>query len=471
MKPYLEMDKVTVYCGDCRDVLPGISQVDAVVTDPPYGLGFMGKDWDAGVPGVGFWELVCAAMKPGAHLLAFGGTRTFHRLTCAIEDAGLEIRDCVMWLYGSGFPKSLDVSKAIDKRDDERKPAREAVGRWLKAQRLKAGLNQKQVAVHWPSVTGGLTGCVANWELGLNCPTWDQWIQLKQIIGFGDELDAEVWRLNGRKGKPGAAWADRQVVGQYEGDMGGLAGQRLGQAGGDITASATDAAKQWDGWGTALKPAYEPIILARKPLEGTVAANVLAHGVGGLNIDGCRVEVTEAGGRPALDARAKVTPSQFGAMGGSKAVGTTDQGRWPANVIHDGSDEVTRHFPESEAGNETGIRGTGGIWSESSGIPCGPQYGDKGSAARFFYCAKASRAERTKSNTHPTVKPISLMRYLCKLITPPGGLVLDPFMGSGSTLVAAREDGFRSIGIELSEDYCKLIAKRLEQGLLDFGAP
>lgn len=385
MKPYLEMDKVTVYCGDCREVLPGIGQVDAVVTDPPYGLGFMGKDWDAGVPGVGFWQLVAGAMKPGAHLLAFGGTRTFHRLTCAIEDAGLEIRDCVMWLYGSGFPKSLDVSKAIDK----------AAG--SDRERVPGGVNTKSGQTYT-----GQGGYVA-----------------------------------------GEAISDRPV---------------------------TDAAKQWDGWGTALKPAYEPIILARKPLDGTVAANVLAHGVGGLNIDGARIQSS--------DVWNPSTRKPSDSIGTFKTkTRTTEQhaqGRWPANVIHDGSDEVTGLFPDSDAGPRqdamTPRRHAGSVQFGYSENRHQFTIGDGGSASRFFYCAKASRSERGRSNIHPTVKPISLMRYLCKLITPPGGLVLDPFMGSGSTLVAAREDGFRSIGIELNEDYCKMITKRLEQGLLDFGS-
>jgi site-specific DNA-methyltransferase (adenine-specific) len=329
--------------GDCRDFLPLPEPVDAVVTDPPYGLSFMGKVWDRGVPGVEFWESIGSAMKPGAHLLAFGGTRTFHRLTCAIEDAGFEIRDCLMWVYGSGFPKSLDVSKAIDK----------AAG----AERGDAGPSTRH--------GGGVVGA-----------------------GTSYELPPEPHRL---------------------------------------TAPATDAAKQWQGWGTALKPAWEPIILARKPLIGTVAANVLEHGTGALNIDGCRVG-TEKRTNPA--AGNKPGGAAFMGKGMPEGVSPTEAvGRWPANLIHDGSDEVTEQLP-----NE---------------------------AARFFYCAKASKAERGEGNTHPTVKPLALMRYLCRLVTPPGGLVLDPFMGSGSTLLAAQQEGLRSVGIDLDEKHCQIALNRL----------
>lgn len=307
------------------------ASVDAIVTDPPYELGFMGKTWDAS--GIAYdvtvWREALRVLKPGGHLLAFGGSRTYHRLACAVEDAGFEIRDQIMWLYGSGFPKSHN-------------------GPW---------------------------------------------------------------------------------------------------------------------GGTALKPAHEPIVVARKPLAGTVAANVQTHGTGALNIDGCRVE---ANGRPLIQSRADVSLNAFGnGLNGSAQIGTTDLGRWPANVIHDGSDEVIGAFPNAPgqiADAATGddrrrSQNVYGVMTRGSGA--GPARHDAGSAARFFYCAKASKADRNEGNGHPTVKPTELMRYLCRLVTPPGGLVLDPFTGSGSTGKAARLEGFRFLGCEQSEEYAAIARARI----------
>lgn len=327
-----------IYLGDCKTVIcdnSAIKDVDAVVTDPPYGLKFMDKEWDHGVPGVEFWKSIAAAMKPGAHLLAFGGTRTYHRLACAIEDAGFELRDCIMWVYGSGFPKSHNVSKAIDK----------------------------------------------------------------------------------------AAGAEREVVG-FSKD----GGQSVGSDD-PITVPATESARQWGGWGTALKPAYEPIIVARKPLEGTVAQNVLKHGTGAINVDACRVGTDGGTARENKPGAMRRQGSSFEC----RSWGTTNlaAGRWPANLIHDGSDEVLECLPEN--------------------------------ARRFFYCAKASKKDRGDGNNHPTVKPMALMEYLIKLVVPPGGTVLDPFMGSGSTLVAAESVGVNSIGIELEASYVEIAKHRLDK--------
>lgn len=354
----------TIHAGDCLDVLRGMadSSVDSIVTDPPYGLEFMGKDWDApwktdrrqtfdgtladtrdnpfsrgkvrygmGASYGGKAEHMQAfqtwateifaeclrVLKPGGHLLSFGGSRTYHRMACAIEDAGFEVRDCIMWLYGSGFPKSRN--------------------------------------------------------------------------------------LNG----------------------------------------------EWQGWGTALKPAHEPIVVARKPLAGTVATNVLAHGTGALNIDGCRVATDEKLGGGAEKATTvdqkgndgwvrpwmedPVAREAHAARVRSNVERAESLGRFPANVIHDGSDEVVAAFPDSN-----------------------------GSAARFFYCAKASKADRGADNRHPTVKPTALMRYLCRLVTPPGGTVLDPFTGSGSTGKAAILEGFRFIGIEREAEYVAIAQARCE---------
>jgi DNA modification methylase len=341
---------VELLLGDCLDrlrELPDCS-VDACVTDPPYGLSFMGKAWDYDVPQVDVWREVLRVLKPGGHLLAFAGTRTQHRMAVAIEDAGFEIRDMIAWVYGSGFPKSMDVSKAIDKA---------------------AGAERE--------VVGGSK----NW---------------------------------------GASKADdgKNAYGDFAG-------------GWDITAPATPAAQQWSGWGTALKPALEPITVARKPFKGTVAANVLEHGTGAINVDGCRVAHAELC-RMMQPSQANIdNPSDKCRQAGRReaVLELKPEGRWPANLIHDGSDE-----------------------------PCALL----GDAARFFYCAKASKADRGDDNGHPTVKPTELMRYLCRLVTPPGGVVLDPFMGSGSTGKAAALEGFRFIGIEREAEYLEIARGRIE---------
>ena len=313
------MSAYTLHVGDCREVMAGMDaeSVDAVVTDPPYGLGFMGRDWDHGVPGEPFWRETLRVAKPGAHLLACGGTRTFHRLAVAIEDAGWEIRDTVMWVYGSGFPKSLDVSKAIDKTNGE-------VGRlhkftaWMRTTGLKSSeinrITETNMGGHY--LTSASQPAI---------PTPAIWEKLRPFCGdvpaWVDEL---VERIE----------AEREVVGKSSHKSGianGTTGHRT--VGGtvaehvDITAPATEAARQWQGWGTALKPAWEPIILARKPFKGTVAANVLAHGTGAINVDGCRVGTEEGGwgGSPGLGYHGGTNPN-----GGQPR---PTQGRFPANLI------------------------------------------------------------------------------------------------------------------------------------------
>jgi DNA modification methylase len=387
--------------GDCLDrlrELPDCS-VDACVTDPPYGLSFMGKAWDYDVPGADVWREVLRVLKPGGHLLAFAGTRTQHRMAVQIEDAGFEIRDMIAWVYGSGFPKSLDVSKAIDK----------AAG----AEREVVGPNPwNHVRNHNPDSWSGATRT-----------------------------------QNGKYGSTGSGPSD-------------------------ITSPATPAAQQWAGWGTALKPALEPITVARKPLTGTVAANVLEHGTGAINVDGCRVGTGDSLGRP-YGGDNKI----YGTYGMERGTRTGDglTGRWPANLIHDGSDEVVGLFPQAtgvvgarrEGGDKSIFSGGGHHQAQKQRIVGGIK--DTGSAARFFYCAKASKADRGEGNGHPTVKPTELMRYLCRLVTPPGGVVLDPFMGSGSTGKAAVLEGFRFIGIEREAEYLKIARGRIqlpEQGSL-----
>jgi site-specific DNA-methyltransferase (adenine-specific) len=424
--------KVILRAGDCLEVMAALpdNSVDAIVCDPPYHLtsivkrfggenaaackvgktgayarasaGFMGKQWDGG--DIAFrpetWAHALRVLKPGGHLVAFSGTRTYHRMTVAIEDAGFEIRDMICWHYGSGFPKSVNVSKTIDKN---------------------AGAEREKIAIGAP---------------------------VKRMIPGADQNDTGSWvKDNGRIYQPG------------------------------VELPVTDAAKQWDGYGTALKPATEPICLARKPLIGTVVENVLTHGTGALNIDGCRVE---ANGRPLREIDAKATDSNVyagrtgagglgkGLDGGSKAVGSTDLGRWPANLIHDGSDEVAALFP-SEAGaaapvhkrNGDKFRNTYGSFGGNVDEAGSTFQGDTGSAARFFYTAKADAEDRLGSK-HPTVKPLDLMQWLVRLVCPKGGTVLDPFAGTGTTGEAAWREGMSAILIEREEEYQADIARRMD---------
>ncbi len=397
----------TLLLGDCREQMRTLADnsIDAIVTDPPYALvgssgsgGFMGAKWDSELPTVEMWKEALRVAKPGAHLLAFGGTRTYHRLACAIEDAGWEIRDCCMWVHSQGFPKGQNVSKQV-----------EAL--------LKAG-----------------------------------------------------------------------------------------------NANETESANAWDGWNTQLKPAVEPIVVARKPLEGTVAANVLKYGTGAINIDACRVPTeNESVSNHSRSAEAAVSKGKYGDSTAQETHQTAGQqlGRFPANLIHDGSPEVLALFPDSK-GQCGAVKGTEpseltrGIYGKFSGDrpPCSPR-NDSGSAARFFkccrdgepsadrrytaegstnfamkpgmrrppedtparffYCAKASRSERGSFNDHVTVKPLALMRYLVRLVTRKGGLVLDPFMGSGTTGVAALQEGMNFVGIERDPHYYEIAQRRVSE--------
>lgn len=370
-----------IYNCDCIEGMRELpaNSVDAIVTDPPYGLSFMGKDWDHGVPGEQFWVEALRVAKPGAYLLAFGGTRTYHRLACAIEDAGWEVRDCLGWLYGSGFPKSMDVSKAIDK-----------------------SIGYKGKVIGEITVDVGMQG--------------------------GNMHSGREYRFETR----------------------------------DVR-ETSELAKQWQGWGTCLKPAWEPIIMARKPIKGTVAACALEYGTGAINIDACRVGtetiITQGGDK---------FPGVYGKHKTCEV--SQHEGRFPANIIHDGSDEVLAVFPQSK-GQQGDVKGTEPSRTGGDGTNCYGEYkrvasekrGDSGSAARFFYCAKASKKDRGEGNTHPTVKPQSLMQYLIKLVTPEGAVVLDPFLGSGSTAVAAVSMGRHYIGYELSPEYFDIACARLDE--------
>lgn len=406
--------------GDCLEKLKELedNSVDAIVTDPPYGLSFMGKKWDYDVPKVDIWKECLRVLKPGGYLLAFAGTRTQHRMAVNIEDAGFEIRDMIAWVYGSGFPKSLNIGKVMDKY-------------------LKTG-----------NASWNGTGDSSNGALGYS-------------------------KLQYKQGYRPADYSNKH------------------QNKSEITESK---AKEWEGWGTALKPALEPITVARKPLsEKSVAENCLKWGVGGINIDGCRVGTEEKLGRQA----SSTTMFGNGKMTKEDVIdnSNTAGGRFPANLIHDGSDEVVGLFPNSKArspirkgGNKNNMYG----FEYKDTNSC--DYADSGSAARFFYCAKASKRERNigcegleltrhadrnidngvggdnprnrtntpKQNFHPTVKPIALMEYLVKLVSREGQVVLDPFMGSGTTGMACKKLNRDFIGIEMMPEYIKIAQARIE---------
>jgi DNA modification methylase len=386
------------------------NSIDAIVTDPPYGLSFMGKKWDYDVPSQEIWEECLRVLKPGGYLLSFAGTRTQHRMAVRIEDAGFEIRDMIAWIYGSGFPKSLNIGKAVDKIQGN--------------ERIKTG----EIKHH---------------------------------------------------AQKGVAVAE---------ERGAIGGGAFGQAKDE---ELTKGTSEWEGWGTSLKPALEPITVARKPLEKglNIAQNCLKWGVGGINIDESRVG-TE-------DTRQKtggaIEGSGWGTKGG--AIAGSELGRFPANLIHDGSDEVVGLFPQTgkSSGGRIGNKGSALNMMGNNYEAGNPGFGDSGSAARFFYCAKASKSERNrgldefeptrhadrnidngvggdnprnrtntpKKNFHPTVKPIALMEYLVKLVSKEGHTVLDPFMGSGSTGIACKKLNRNFIGIELDADYCKIAEARI----------
>ena len=364
------------------------NSVDAIVTDPPYGISFMAKKWDYDVPSVDVWKESMRVLKPGGHALIACGTRTQHRMVCNIEDAGFEIRDVVSWIYGSGFPKSLNISKAIDKA---------------------AGAE-------------------------------------REVVGDGDRetLNAMGDGLKNRCKNCGKPFFSANPCKCPK------------------PAPATEAAKQWDGWGSALKPACEFFTLCRKPLsESTVAKNVLKWGTGGINIDGCRVGTDD---KLSFGSRELGDGVKYGKCKPTTEGEQNPQGRFPANLIHSGDQEVLELFPETKGDSKNRKpRGNnaGGDKFKTTKAFTTTGHSDQGSAARFFYCAKASKKDRDEGNNHPTVKPTALMQYLCRLITPPQGIVLDPFMGSGSTGKAAIKEGFSFVGCELDADYFEIAKARI----------
>lgn len=412
---------IALYLGDCLDVMKTLPEnsVDAVVTDPPYSYKFMSKKWDADLPGIEIWKECIRLLKPGGFLLSFGGCRTYHRLVCNIEDAGFIIHPLIAWIFGSGFPKAANLSKRIDQKVGEE---REVIG--------------TQIV---PDIRGG--------------------------------------KMHANREK-----------GSYEIK---------------ISAPASEAAKQWDGFFyglQALKPAIEPICMAQKPYEGKPVDSILKWNCGALNIGGCQV---------GSELRHNSSASQnkiYGQFQGKEQKGRESVGRWPANVILEGSEEVVSMFPK-QVGSGKFIMG-GPPRSKSlhigqiSGQPRTDaimNYGDSGSAARFFYCAKSSQADRDsglegmplgdppgsgrskpapgaksalgqpRANFHPTVKPVDLMQYLCRLVTPPGGIVLDPFMGSGSTGKGAIHEDMKFVGIEREETYLNIATARIKKAILDVG--
>jgi DNA modification methylase len=610
-------ERVTLLHGDCLEVMPTLAadSVDSIVSDPPYGLSFMGKNWDHGVPGQSFWAEALRVAKPGAHLLAFGGTRTYHRLACAIEDAGWEIRDCVMWVYGSGFPKSLDVSKAIDKAAGCNRPrvlgGQGGVNAILGSRKTGEAISGEAIsgeaisgeAKQWQ---GWGTALKPSWEpiiIGYRPLTVEQFIgiitekirgQLCQCLPANDveksfiatqakssevahsvPENVRIYELensgnvkfvarrftcpshelsvgtDGSALMPAKGNGNQKIPPEIETLLGRVA-DFLSQVTDIFTSGTTEnisvnTVLSWNVISdellkqasmfttltgikltTALRtlrsflsqiisddignlsldisPAYEPIIVARKPLDGTVAENVLTHGTGGINVDGCRVgrDTGDVSGWSQSGSKASENRAMSGGNYARDAKPDAD-GRWPANLIHDGSDEVVGLFPSTGASKAT-PRNNGDFKSVAKGrdLPH-VTYGhddNGGSAARFFYCAKASKADRDEGledfalrsaseccedrepgsagldnpragagrtsgarNIHPTVKPTSLMRYLCRLVTPPNGVILDPFMGSGSTGKGAMLEGFRFIGIEREAEYLEIARARINHQL------
>ncbi len=424
-----------IACGDCLDKLKKLptNSVDSVVTDPPYGISFMSKKWDYDVPSVEIWKEVFRVLKPGGFLLSFAGTRTHHRMAINIEDAGFEIRDMIAWVHGQGFPKSIDISKAIDKKLGKK---REVLKRTI-------------------TKSGGMAN--------VNKVNKEQKFRPNNYNEHGNIFEETI--------------------------------------------PASKQAKYYYGWGTALKPCIEPIVVARKPLsEKTVSDNVLKYGTGGLNIDGCRVSHNDKNtlsryknklGKEVQEGKTGIgyKKKNFGKHS-KENFEKAKQGRWPGNLIHDGSEEVVKLFPNTKSGsikkgtkyNHSNCKTMG----SASGSVKSDFIGSKGSASRFFYCAKASKKERDmglnspeklcgmmeddnypiktgsgkvrntkRRNYHPTVKPVALMRYLVKLVTPKKGIVLDPFMGSGTTGISAIQEGFKFIGIEKEKDYFDMCKTRL----------
>jgi DNA modification methylase len=477
-----------LFHGDNRDVLPTFpdASFDSIVTDPPYELGFMGKGWDStGIAyDVDLWREAYRVLKPGGYLLAFGGTRTWHRIAVAIEDAGFEVRDSIAWLYGSGFPKSMDVAKAIDKmRIEDVEPVR-AVCRVIRAAMDARGLRSRDLVEYFDGCHPRL---IDHWaardtDSQPSLPTIAQWETLRGVLAIADSaVDDEVRRLNDRKGEFGEAFKAREVTGVVD-EWTDRTNYALTSRDGlrRDAAIAGTAAADWVGWGTALKPAFEPIVVARKPLAGTVAANVLAYGTGAINIDAARVPMSQRDRDEAVVPMRAASPAKAGtpAERAAEYFEPAAGGRFPSNVLLDESQaaELDRQAPNTGgAGKASGPTLTGESTSVArgkfNGVDDSPFYGDRGGASRFFptfrYEAKAPGSERPNVDgvAHATVKPLDLMRWLVRLVTRRGGHVLDLFAGSGTTGEAALLEGMECTLIEYEAVHLPLILARVRKPL------
>ena len=416
--------KYQILNGDNRGILKTIesNSIDSIITDPPYGIAFLGKDWDANTGALETYQECVRVLKPGGHILAFSAARTYHHLAITLEQAGFEIRDQIMWIYSSGFPKSQDVGKSIDRQSG--KAAHKAdlaeVKAILKQLYKDSGKSNTQIDRECGfNAAGYLKTDFKDKGWANNLPRDDKWATLKSVLNCGDDYDDYF------------ITTPQVKVGEKEtGCFGPGSDYTIGGRGHivDVTKSQTDAGKQWAGWGTALKPAHEPICLARKPSKLSIAKNVQRWGTGALNIDDSRVAIegldTRSGGSNGWD-RVEFGEAEPNKYDGNNYV-PNEQGRFPSNVIG----EIEQPYQ------------------------------------KYFYCPKVSRAERhidnQVENIHPTVKPVALMKYLIKLVTPPNGRVLDPFNGSGSTGMAAVELGYEYIGIEQDPKYCEISGQRIE---------
>lgn len=507
-------DRYLILHGNNMDILPTIDDntIDSIVTDPPYGLGkepdaisllrdwvetghhdvksksgFMGKEWDAFVPQPLFWKECLRVLKPGGHLLSFGGTRTYDLVTLGLRLAGFEIRDVLQWVYGSGFPKSLDISKSIDKGYGKLMYPGSVVE--LKQRLIElfdaSGKTRKQIDAECGFRASNYLTLPANgkrFDPWVNIlPSEEKWKIIKSVIGVTntDELDTGVRELDKsfRSAQRDVLYVKTKLESfKYKGNNVYITGGYLDMVDIEITKPSTNESMQWSGWGTALKPAYEPIIMARKPLDGTVAENVLKWGVGGLNIDGCRIATDDVVTNHLRSSESAISKGKYGDSREQETPQTDGRkiGRFPANFIHDGSDQVLECFPDAPGqlgdlkNHSRSIKSPNGIYGVQP-----PRYDaikrveSNKSAARFFYSAKTSPTDRSAgmlggmTNNHPTVKPTALMQYLVRLVTPPGGVVLDPFMGSGSTGKACMREGVSFIGIELDSDYIEIAKSRI----------
>jgi len=385
--------------GDCLDKLKELeaNSIDSIVTDPPYGLAFMGKKWDYDVPSTQIWEECMRVLKPGGHLLSFAGSRTYHRMAVRIEDAGFEIRDQIMWIYGSGFPKSLNLGKSLESK----------------------------------------------------------------LVNGSSRYSGNKMETDGDVDIPGSQWQEAADRTMADGE---------GAWSGKSVKVENPIAKEWEGWGTALKPAHEPVVMARKPLEeNTVVDNVLKWGTGGINIDESRIGTTKRTPGYKNPGTMMVGSSEWNKLyNGMQREVDVNEGRFPANLI---LDEEAGKILDEQSGFSKCTATSIGYTEEQNDFFKGlinkvtVRHNDEGGASRFFYCPKTSKTDRNEGNTtnhHPTVKPTDLMLYLIRLVTPKGGTTLDPFMGSGSTGKAAVRGGFDFVGIEREEEYMEIATARIQ---------